>query len=164
MFGHDFFLSAQRTDCEGIASSPIAFLLSTVLPRTFSPFLSTFLAVFPAKHSFSSLLHYYGRNNLFSDFLFSFYLPIRLSTSYFRFSTKPFSFARLSRIFWAVSFAIVPLYKYPSVKRAIFPYEKVKNQSLFSLRSKTRAMRHHFRAFLSPTKKSGARPLAPRLF
>ena len=124
MFGHDFFLSAPRTDCEGIASSPIACLLSIVLPRTFSPFLSTFLAVFPTKHSFSSLPHYYGRNNLFSDFLFSFYLPIRLSASYFRFPIHPFSSARLSRIFWTVSFAIVPLYKYPCVKHAIFPYEK----------------------------------------
>ena len=124
MFGHDFILSAQRTDCEGIDSSPIAWLLSTVLPRTLSLLLAIFFTIFPAKHSFSSLLHYYGRNNLFSDFLFSFYLPIRLSTSYFRFSIHPFSSARLSRIFWTVSFAIVPLYKYTCVKRAIFPYEK----------------------------------------
>jgi hypothetical protein len=49
MFGHVFFLSAQRTDCEGIASSPIACLLPTVLARTFSPLLAIFLAVFPCQ-------------------------------------------------------------------------------------------------------------------
>lgn len=124
MFGHDFFLSAQRTDCEGIASSPIASLPSIVLPRTFSPLLAIFSPFSLPNIRFSSLPHYYGRNNLFSDFLFSFYLPIRLSASYFRFPIHPFSSARLSRVFWTVSFAIVPLYKYPCVKRAIFPYEK----------------------------------------